>query len=82
MRNLRLTVGELAETLSAAIKRGSLDKTAVILWAEQTNEGDEYCKEFDVPNGTVLLGLEMLKNGNVERGTYSICPKKLHTYVQ
>lgn len=82
MRNLRLTVGELAEGLNSAIKRGVIDKTAVILWAEQTNEGDEYCKELDVPNGTVLLGLEMLRNGNVERGTYSICPKKLHTYIQ
>ena len=45
----RATIGDLKKGINAAIK-GGISEGAVIVWADQANEGDKYWEEFGVPN--------------------------------
>lgn len=76
----RATLRDLKHGIDVAVKQG-VDLDAVILWADQTNNGDRYSRE-GVPNGTILLGIEEHGKDGVLRGTLRIEPSMLSDILQ
>lgn len=72
----RATIGDLKKGINAAIK-GGISEGAVIVWADQANDGDKYCEELGVPNGTLLFGIEEMKDGEKKCGTLQIQPSRI-----
>jgi len=74
MTPVRVTIGQLRSALEIAKMKGVSDATS-ILWADIVEPGSKLVTE--VPPKTLLLGLEWMENGEINRGTLRVEPPSL-----
>lgn len=72
MTPIRLTLENLKDGLQAVSGKGI--SGAAILWAEICEVGDNFNSEYGVPPGSLLMGVEYMKNGEMIRGTLKFEP--------
>ena len=71
MAPIRLTLENLKDGLQAV--HGKM-AGGIILWAEVCEVGDNFNSEYGVPPGSLLMGVEYMKNGEMIRGTLKFEP--------
>lgn len=72
MTSLHLTIANLQDELQAI--SGKDVSAAAILWAEVCEEGDSFNIELGVIPGSLLMGVEYMKDGEMILGTLKFEP--------
>jgi hypothetical protein len=75
-----VTIDRLMTALTNAIQDAPIDGETQILWTDVHKAGDQY-DEYDIPEGTMLIGLRTWRDGEERCGTRTIQPEKLSKYL-
>lgn len=76
----RVTLAEIKKGLNSCEKNG-IPMSAVVLWADQVEEGDCYQTECGGVPGSVIMGVTYTINGEQEYGTLQFMPERISDII-
>lgn len=81
MQECRISLGDLKEYITKALKRPDIDESLVITWADMIDERDTYYQRTEYPPGTIMFGTEKIEDGDVIEGILYFTPKRSSKFL-